>query len=576
MKRLIKHIGLIAFSSFFLLTGCYDMEQYPADKVSSGSFWKDEADAKEGMMGVYNSLKKDASFRIYYTRDCLSDIGVGLNWGVYGFIEVAQGQSNSTTGVFKSVWQSLYDGIARANTLITNVESVDMDKNLTNQYIAEARFMRAFFYNELLNLYGGIPIYDETTEIDKEYDNMYKTRNTAEEVRNFILSDLEYACSNLPQAWGEEDKGRATSGAAYALKGKVLLYNKQYQEAINAFEEVCNGGYGYALYPDYAELFKPGGDESSEMIFAIQNLGGASTAYGMPVHYIGNRASYGGCINCLVPSVELVDMYEYKDGRPFNWDEIFPGFSTDNTIKEKVFYSTFDEAGQKVVEYPESVQTLQKMYSERDPRMESSIILPYTANLYKGWVNNAAKDCEMIIAPSNPSNETYGYVRNAYGYNTYLYRKFVPEYDMNGLIANRLHSPTNFPLIRYADVLLMLAECYNESGNQTKAVELINQVRERAGIALLNSGPSYLQATDKEEVFERIKRERAIEFAAEGIRYNDLKRWGLLTSITNNQAQVDVVGKVLSTKITEEKYNLWPIPQEEIDMNKELEQNPGW
>ena len=131
-------------------------------------------------------------------------------------------------------------------------------------------------------------------------------------------------------------------------------------------------------------------------------------------------------------------------------------------------------------------------------------------------------------------------------------------------------------MIRYADVLLMLAECYNESGNQTKAVELINQVRERAGIALLNSGPSYLQATSKEEVFERIKRERAIEFAAEGIRYNDLKRWGLLTSITNNQAQVDVVGKVLSTKITEEKYNLWPIPQEEIDMNKELEQNPGW
>ncbi|MCD7850801.1 MAG: RagB/SusD family nutrient uptake outer membrane protein [Parabacteroides sp.] len=72
----------------------------------------------------------------------------------------------------------------------------------------------------------------------------------------------------------------------------------------------------------------------------------------------------------------------------------------------------------------------------------------------------------------------------------------------------------------------MLAECYNENGNQAKAVELINQVRQRAGIALLNSGPACLQATSKDQVFERIKHERAIEFAAEGIRYNDLKRWG--------------------------------------------------
>lgn len=576
MKKSIKHIGLTALSSLLLLTGCYDMDQYPADKVSSGSFWQDEADAKEGMMGIYSSLKKDDAFGIYYTRDCLADIGIGLNWGVYGFIEVAQGQSNSTTGLFKDIWKRMYDGIARSNTLITNIKRVNMDESLINQYTAEARFMRAFFYNELLNLYGGVPIYDETTEVDKEYDNMYKTRNTEEEVRNFILADLEYACSTLPKAWDDADKGRVTRGTAYALKGKVLLYNKQYQDAATAFEEVCNGGYGYALYPDYAGLFKPGGDESTEMIFAVQNLGGASTAYGMPVHYIANRASYGGCINCLVPSVELVDMYEYKDGRPFDWDELFPGFSTDNTVKENVFYSTFDADGKYVAEYPESVATLQKMYAERDPRMESTIILPYTTNKYKGWVNNAAKDCEMIIAPSNPSNETNGYVRNAFGHNTYLYRKFVPEYDMDGLITDRFHSPTNFPLIRYADVLLMLAECYNENGNQPKAVELINQVRQRAGIALLNSGPSYLQATGKEQVFERIKHERAIEFAAEGIRYNDLKRWGLLISMTDNQAQVDVVGKVLSTKATEEKYKLWPIPQEEIDMNENLVQNTGW
>lgn len=575
MKKSIKYISAI-LCSLVILSGCYELDQLPADKVNSGSFWKTESDAKTGMMGVYAAMKKDEVFSIYYTRDCLSDMGVGLNWGVYGFIEVAQGMSNSTTSLYKSIWQRLYDGIARSNTLITNITTVDISSDLKNQYIAEARFMRALYYNELLNLYGGVPLYDETTLIEKEYDNMYKTRSSEKEVRDFILKDLDNACTYLPKSWDTADKGRATKGAAYALKGRVLLYAKQYAEAATALEEVCNGGYGYTLNPDYAALFKPGSDESSEMIFSVQNLGGASTAYGMPIHYIGNRASYGGCINCLVPSVELVDLYEYKDGRPFNWDELFPGFSTDNSVKEKVFYSTFNAKGQYVAAYPENVKKLRQMYSERDPRMETTIILPYTENLYKGWVNNAKKDCEMVIAPSNPANETYGYCRNAFGHNTYLYRKFTPEYNMDGLISDRFNSPVNFPIIRYADVLLMLAECYNETSNISDAVELINQVRARASIALLNSGPTYLRVTTKDQVFERIQKERAIEFAAEGLRFYDLKRWGLYISKTNGQKQTDVVGSVLSTKITEEKNMYWPIPQEEIDMNKQLIQNTSW
>lgn len=575
MKKSINYISSILIS-IVLLSGCYELDQYPADKVSSGSFWKDEKDAKEGIMGVYAAMKRDEAFSVYYTRDCLTDIGVGLNWGIYGFIEVAQGMSNSTTGLYKSIWQRLYDGVARSNTAIANIPSVNMSEELKNQFTAEARFMRAIFYFELLNLFGGVPLYDETTLIEKEYDNMYKLRSTEAEIREFIIGDLNYASTYLPKSWDDSNKGRATQGAAYALKGRVLLYAKQYVEAAKALEEVRNGGYGYSLHPDYAELFKPGGDESSEIIFAIQHLGGASTAYGMPVHYIANRASYGGCINCLVPSVELVDMYEYKDGRPFDWDELFPGFSTDNSVKEKVFYSTFDEKGQYVEKYPEEINKLREMYSARDPRMESSIILPYTENLYKGWVNNTPKDCEMIIAPSNPANETYGYCRNAFGHNTYLYRKFTPEYNFDGLIADRFHSPVNFPLIRYADVLLMLAECYNETSNIPGAVELINQVRQRAGIALLNSGPAYLNATTKEQVFERIQKERAIELAAEGLRFFDLKRWGLYVSKTNGQKQVDLVGGVLSTKKTEEKNMFWPIPQAERDMNPDLVQNASW
>lgn len=110
-----------------------------------------------------------------------------------------------------------------------------------------------------------------------------------------------------------------------ALKGKVLLYNKQYQEAATCFENVINSG-KYALYSDYENLFKPGGDESSEMIFAIQNIGGVGTDFGMPMtFYMGSRASYGSCWNNVMAATDFVDSYEWKDGRAFDWNEVIPG-----------------------------------------------------------------------------------------------------------------------------------------------------------------------------------------------------------------------------------------------------------
>lgn len=572
MKQL-RYISTLLLS-LFLLNGCYDLDQYPADSITAGTFWHTQEDADQAMMGIYNAMKKDDAFGIYYTRDCLTDIGDGYNGGVYGYTEVAQAKSSAADGVYLSVWTRMYDGIARANTFLAHVGDVDMSDQLKAQYMAEARFMRALFYNELLNLYGGVPLYDEQTLIDKDFANMLNPRSDEEAVRSFILADLEAAAKNLPAQRNADTKGRATQGAAYALKGKVLLYAGQYQEAAKAFEQVVNGGYGYTLYPDYADLFKPGGDESSEMIFAIQNLGGAGTEYGMPVFYIGNRSSYGGCINCLVPSNKLVDMYEYKDGRPFNWDEVFPGFTANTEVKEKVFACTFDKDGKYVETYPEYREQLLAMYDQRDPRMQQTILLPYT--IYPGWVNNEARDCEFVIAYSNPSMENNGYVRNAFGYNTYLYRKFVPEGNMGGLIDDRFHSPVNFPLIRYADVLLMLAECYNKTGNQTGAVDYINLVRNRVGMPGINSGPAWLEARSEEAVFERIKRERAVELAAEGVRFHDLKRWGLLEKEVNNLVQYDLLDKALATKKVAAKNYLWPIPQTEIEKNSKLTQNTGW
>ena len=145
---------------------------------------------------------------------------------------------------------------------------------------------------------------------------------------------------------------------------------------------------------------------------------------------------------------------------------------------------------------------------------------------------------------------------------------------MDGAINNRADTPINFPLIRYADVLLMLAECDNELGKLDEAVKLINQVRARVGMPGLNSGPEWLKATSKDEVFKRIKHERAVEFAGEGLSFDDYKRWGLLQTLSRPIKAF--TGETLYNRIVRDRDYLWPIPQTEIDQNNSLEQNPGW
>src|SRR5690606_3179238 len=115
---------------------------------------------------------------------------------------------------------------------------------------------------------------------------------------------------------------------------------------------------------------------------------------------------------------------------------------------------------------------------------------------------------------------------NNRGWNTYVWRKFVPEGNLNGELSARDHTPFNFPMIRLADVMLMLAEAYNETGQEEKAIVEINKVRARASMPALNSGIPALAVSGKDGVFQRIIHERAVELACEGHRYFDLKRWG--------------------------------------------------
>jgi tetratricopeptide (TPR) repeat protein len=397
------------------------------------------------------------------------------------------------------------------------------------------------------------------------------------------LADLDYAFNSLPVNWASSDYGRATKGAAYALRGKVYLYNQQYDKAITDFEEIVydnsGAGYGYKLYDNYADLFTQKGDASDEMIFAIQTYNSIGENYGMPyAFYMGSKAAYGPGWNVAMPDVNLVDSYELKDGHTFNWDDYFPGYNEDVNIRKEVFMSTLTSDKKLVESYPKYHQELLEMYEDRDPRMKETIILPYTK--YNGWVGAKTKECELVYA--NGVSTTNGFVvLDTYGnYNTllYLFRKFVPEGDMDGQISSRTAVPINFPIIRYADVLLMLAECYNEQGNIDEAVKFINMVRQRPSTNLppINNGQSWMEARTKEQVFNRLMHERAVEFAAEGIRYYDLIRWKKMELVMNSP-EVDILGtKLFDNVFNSSRDYLWPIPGTEIDTNNDLTQNPGW
>lgn len=559
----------------FSMSSCYDLDTVPMDKPSAATFFKTQTHADQAMAGLYSVMQQGHVFGYVFGLDCLGGIATGYDNPSY--LEVMKGTYTGTTGYITNKWAQTYEGIARANNFLINVDGTDMTEELKAQYKAEARFMRGLFYWTLSRFFGGVPYYDETTNVVTDYGNMKKPRETEAKIIEYVLADLEEAINKLPDAWDAANYGRATKWAATALKGKILLFQKNYGDAADCFEAVVNSK-KFALYSDYAGLFQQGGDASNEMIFAIQNLGGVGQNFGMPMAFhMGTRSTYGSCWNNVMASNTFVESYEWKDGRPFDWEEVIPGFTTSDAVKKATFWPTLNDKSTAVVAYPAAKEKLLEMYANRDPRMAASIILPYTT--YLGWDGGKPFPKEYVVWDKQFATGNNMLVVNG-GKTQYLWRKFVPEADDSGdgktPINNREDTPINFPLIRYADVLLMLAECYNEDdATRSDAIALINQVRDRVGMPAINNGDAWMAATTKDEVFQRIKHERAVELAAEGHSFDDMRRWGLLETL-NGRVERSLIGGLQFTRSVTSRDYLWPIPTAEIEKNPELTNNPEW
>ncbi|MDE5752492.1 MAG: RagB/SusD family nutrient uptake outer membrane protein, partial [Duncaniella sp.] len=543
--------GLIAAFSF-MSSSCESLDLTPGDQMSDKTFWQTEDHARQAAVGLYAAMKAPWCFGMEFTFDMCSDIADGTSpWA-----DISRGTSfaSNSEGV-QNHWQYLYELVHRSNTVIRKVKDMPVSRETIDRVTGEAKFLRAMAYFRMLNCWGGVPYYDETCDINEHFASLDAPRSTAEEIRSHVLDDLTEAIEKLPVAWDAADLGRATKGAAYALRGKVYLFNREWEKAAADFEEIVynkTNDYGYALHSDYNDLFRLyNGRHSSEMIFSIQSIDGNTAGYALDiVSYFGNKSTMRLIAgNRIVPSTTLVDMYENLDGSQFVWDDVFPGFAEgDSQMRRRCMSVAIDQGSTCVTDLLECDTTkVMDAYRLRDPRLCLNVITPYSRYLGTDAGSTPMEKQFVLADPSKGGApmEAMAFMRNSEGWNSYFWRKWIPTGNLDGYWGEYNRTPYEFPLIRLGDVILMLAEAYNETGATDKAIAEVNKVRQRVGMPGLDSGPEWLAVGGKEEMAERIRRERAFELAGEGQRYWDLRRWGMLEQSVSDAP--DILGDLMYT-----------------------------
>ena len=563
------------------MSGCESLDYVPGNQMSGTTFWQTEEHARQAAVGMYAAMKEPWCFGMEFTFDMCSDIADGTSpWA-----DISRGTSfASNSGGVQNHWQYLYELVHRSNTVIRNVADMPISQETIDRVTGEAKFLRAMAYFRMLNCWGGVPYYDETCDINQEFSNLSSPRSSAEEIRGHIIDDLTEAIEKLPVSWDAADLGRATKGAAYALRGKVYLFDRKWTEAIADFEEIVNNktnNYGYSLHPDYNELFRLyNGKHSPEMIFSIQSIDGNTAGYALDiVSYFGNKSTMRLIAsNRIVPSTTLADMYENLDGSPFDWDAVFPGFNDGSSEMRRKYMCVAIDQGSTTVTSTLDCDTTKVLdaYRLRDPRLCLNIITPYSHYLGTD-AGSTPRDKQFVLADPTKGGapmEAMAFMRNSEGWNSYFWRKWIPTGNLDGYWGEYNRTPYEFPLIRLGDVILMLAEAYNEAGETDKAIVEVNKIRERVGMPGLNSGEAWLAVSGKEDMAERIRHERACELAGEGQRYWDLRRWGLLQSSVKDAT--DIFGDLMYTRSYQARHETWPIPLVEMERNTNLTQNEGW
>jgi hypothetical protein len=301
MKRIKHYIVFLGAASLILFTACDSLlDVDPSDRYSTKTFWKTEEHAKAGLTGCYRALHPWRAVH-FYEFDMITANAMPYN-EANGTQAIGKGEHLSITPLIDLLWDNCYAGIGRTNTFLDNIDGVTMDDNLRSRMTGEAKFLRAFFYFNLVDKYGGVPLITDTPNSEK---HATLPRSAKEDVVEQILKDLTEASSVLPNAYTGSDLGRATKGAALALKARVLLYNERWSEAAETAKAVMDLDV-YSLFDDYRYFSSEANKHNVEVIFDVESsLPDFQTTNDQDIFRLNRPA----------PLKELVDQYQMKDGK---------------------------------------------------------------------------------------------------------------------------------------------------------------------------------------------------------------------------------------------------------------------
>lgn len=605
MKKIISIRGIIFLLSILLVSSCNKdfLETKPLGEVSQLDVWNDPTLAETFVNGIYNRLEKPL---IKYSRSI--------------FVDESQRRSNKSLQDFNNClltpdqipgwiggntdpntsWNPLYASIRSCNLFFENIAKVPEDgtlvdgKTLKQRLTGEVHFLRAWFYFNLTNLYGGVPL---ITKVYQLTDSFEAPRNSYADCIKFIIADCDSASALLPKVQNGNNKGRATMGAALALKSKVLLFAASDLHNITVFPGYSNPeliGYtdgnrtarwqaakdaakaviDLGLYSLYKANPAPGDSVSLNFVnmwLTTNNEEDIFVKYYIPTTtvYVQNMWLLNGpngyhSQGNNTPIGNMVDSYEMADGSKFDWNDPVKSKEPYKN-RDPRFYADILYEGAKWAKRPSDVIGM-------DP---VGII---QVGKWIKWNSTTGKE-ETVFGLDTPNGPIETNNSSATGY---YCRKFLDP-TLTGPYETNIQ-PYTYRYIRYAEVLMNYAEACIGLGQENEARTYINLVRRRAGMPDITESGTALLA--------RYRNERRVEFYNEDKRYFDVRRWVIGPEAYTNATKVTVVYQLnpdhttatiptITTQLLEKrswnnKAYFFPITRDEMNKNSKLIQNPGY
>lgn len=528
MKYIFKiSIGVLIV---YLFSSCSDfLNLAPNSSITTADFYQSEADFKQAVNGAYAPLRQIYNQDEWNFGETKSDNSTNI-------IHVAKSQMTvedidqftvtSTNPYVQSKYNNLYIIIGRVNQILSIIDDVDFDTDSKNNLKGQALYLRAFAYFNLVQHFGGTPLHVEPAKV---YKDTFKPRASIDEIYEQIQKDLAESITLLPTK-SKQAAGYATKGSAQTLLGNVYMVLKRWAEAESILKEIVTSN-EYELLSDYSSLYSTTNKNHKESIFEIQYMEDAT---------LGQESIF---IYWFLPYLTNPSAVTGASPNPCPANVDHGGFNI----------PTID---------------LINAYEKGDKRLDASIAI-VEGRINESYALDATGVKSIVGYQAQPGITAYPFIKKYFHEHTKAY-----------------YSDDNWPVYRYAEVLLFLAEAINEQNRPNEAIVYLNNVfgetsiRGRAGLAEITA-----QSTDA--LREVIYNERRIELAFENKRWTDLVRTGTVEEVMTQHCLKIKNNPQLyywfdGMRPSQQAYNfnmdkcLLPIPLREMDLNKELIQNPGY